>query len=107
MSESRREFIPGRNGGRLRNGGTNKGGPGRPPDAIRTRCAGLFDAHVDKAVTILKDSTASHGDKLKALDLLGRYGGLLKQTTEMQGTTIADLLREIAETEAGAPLDVD
>jgi hypothetical protein len=27
--------IPGRNGGRLRNGGTNKGGPGRTPNIIR------------------------------------------------------------------------
>jgi hypothetical protein len=27
--------IPGRNGGLLRNGGTNKGGTGRPPNVIR------------------------------------------------------------------------
>lgn len=30
-----REWLPGKNGGRLRNGGTNKGGTGRPPNVIR------------------------------------------------------------------------
>lgn len=33
--EDHAAFIPGRNGGRLRNGGTNKGGTGRTPNIIR------------------------------------------------------------------------
>jgi hypothetical protein len=96
------QYIPGKNGGRLRPGGKpgHRGGPGRPPDAIRARCAGLFDDHVEKAVAILESPKASHGDQLKALDLLGKYGGRIKQTTEMQGSTIADVLRHVAEADS-------
>jgi hypothetical protein len=35
---SQTTFIPGKNGGRLRNGGTNKGGPGRPPEWFKDLC---------------------------------------------------------------------
>lgn len=82
-------------GGALLRGGVrgNKGG-GRPPAEIRLRCAGLFDEHIDKAVGILRKKDASNGDKLKALDLLGKYGGLIHTTSE---TTVKRPHREAVE----------
>jgi hypothetical protein len=80
--------VPGRNGGRLKVGNPgNKGGTGRPPAVIRQRCAETFDRFLVKAEAILKSKTASHGDKLKALDLLGKYGGLQKIENETTVTT--------------------
>jgi hypothetical protein len=76
--------IPQQHGGALLTGGVkgHKGGPGRPTAEIRLRCAGLFDEHVTKAVRFLRSKGASNGDKLKALDLLGKYGGLIHTTSE-------------------------
>ena len=68
----------GRNGGKLRVGGTNKGGSGRPPAAIRQRCADSFDRHIATAEAILASEHASHADKIRALDVLGKYAGLQK-----------------------------
>lgn len=72
----------------------HRGGPGRPPSEIRQRCADSFDKHVRVAVTILRSEDATNGDKLKALDLLGKYGGLIKTETE---TTIKRPHREAVE----------
>lgn len=36
-ADSTKNHIPGKNGGRLRRGGTNKGGTGRPSNALRVR----------------------------------------------------------------------
>lgn len=76
-------FIPGRNGGRLNRGGTkgNKGG-GRPPSEIRDICAQSFVQRIAKAEAIIDGDTSTDGDKLRALDLLGKYGGLLHTTSE-------------------------
>jgi hypothetical protein len=71
--------VPGRNGGRLNRGGTkgNRGG-GRPPAVIRQRCADGFDRHIATAEAILADKKASNADKIRALDVLGKYAGLQK-----------------------------
>ena len=73
-------YIPGKNGGRLNRGGTkgNKGGTGRPPAAIRQRCADGFDRHIATAEAILASTDASNADKIRALDVLGKYAGLQK-----------------------------
>ena len=70
--------MPGKNGGTLKRGGIHKAGPGRPPQAIRQRCADSFDRHIGKAEQILCDQKSTARDKLAALDLLGKYGGLQK-----------------------------
>ena len=41
--ENQVKTIPGRNGGTLRNGGTNKGGTGRPKNEIREAARRNFD----------------------------------------------------------------
>lgn len=48
---------PGRNGGTLLTGPTNKGGPGRPPNAFKARMAQLADraAQALEAARILDD----------------------------------------------------
>jgi hypothetical protein len=76
--------IPQTHGGALLPGGVkgHKGGPGRPPAEIRARCADSFYDNMGKAERILRSKKASNMEKLKALDLLGKYGGLMHTTSE-------------------------
>ena len=82
MSENnvKNNVIQGRNGGLLNNGGTpgNAGGTGRPKSEVRAACASAFDARIPKLQAIADnvDGTHSSSDVLKALDMLGKYGGL-------------------------------
>lgn len=113
-------------GGAIRNGGTNKGGPGRPPSALRERLTGSFEQRVPileeiadgipyqridvSLATVLKHAhcpicgeklkseadaaelalltieataSASVNDRLKSIDLMGKYGpGSVKAVTE-------------------------
>ena len=79
MTVENTEANIGRNGNRLKRGNPgNKGGTGRPPAAIRQRCADGFDRHIATAEKILADKNASNGDKIRALDVLGKYAGLQK-----------------------------
>lgn len=98
--------IPGKNGGRLRNGGTNKGGPGRPTSALREKLRGSFKRRVKileeiadgDAVQIVKDAqghetdmrvSAPIADRLKALDLLAKYGlGTTITETDTEGNDV-------------------
>lgn len=90
------KLIPQPHGGALRNGGTNKGGPGRPASEIRERCRGSFyeripileeiaDAHValrqkcEKCGHEPKDlvpeiSTPQVSDRIRAITELGKIG---------------------------------
>lgn len=81
-------------GGALNAGGTKGNKGGRPPTEIRQRCAETFDQFIPKAEAILRSKTASNADKLKALDLLGKYGGLIHTTNE---TTVKRPHREAVE----------
>ncbi len=54
----------------------NRGGSGRPPSAIRQRCLTAFDARISVAESIADDHKAAPRDRLAALDLLARLGGL-------------------------------
>jgi hypothetical protein len=96
---------PGANGGRLKTGNLgNRGGPGRPPSEIRQLCAEKFYKHVPKAEAILRSKQSSDADKLRALDLLGKYGGLQKIETATRDETLEDLLREAAASDRGDAL---
>ena len=90
--------VPGRNGGRLLPGGKkgHKGGGGRPTHAIRQRCADGFDRHIETAEAILRDKKASNADKIRALDVLGKYAGLQKIETENHDGTLEDMMRDLA-----------
>ena len=73
--------MPGKNGGRLNAGGTpgNKGGTGVPPSAIRAYCRGSFAVRIP----ILEDIAAGEyeatpRDRIKAMDILAKYGGVDK-----------------------------
>lgn len=93
---------PQRHGGALRNGGTNRGGSGRPASAIRERLRGSFaeripvlEAFADGAAPITEkcpkcghepDSDGSveaitTTDRLRAMDLLAKYS--LGEKTEL------------------------
>ena len=83
-------LIPQPHGGALRNGGTNKGGPGAPPKAIRellraryAERVGILEQIADgQAIQKVKIDgietdtliSADVGDRLKALDQMARYG---------------------------------
>ena len=54
----------------------NKGGTGRPKSVIREKCAGSFEQRIKVAEEILDDPSSTNADKIRALDLLGKYAGL-------------------------------
>lgn len=83
----------GRNGGTLRSGGTNKGGPGRPTSAIREACAKSFDERIRILEIIADDSNSADGDRIRALDLLGKYGALQKM--DVGHSVIDNILDEL------------
>jgi hypothetical protein len=55
-------------------GGTNVGGPGRPPSVIRERCRGSFYQRVNVLEEIADAPDTMPGDRIRAIDVLGRYG---------------------------------
>lgn len=54
----------------------NKGGTGRPPSRIRELCREKFEDGVPKmAEILLSDSeSTSNADRIRAMDLFGKYG---------------------------------
>jgi hypothetical protein len=87
MSESSEQIAPagqadpespalrqsGRNGGWLKRGGKNPRA-GRPPSAIKARCLRDFDDLRPLLRRIARDDEARVADRLRAIDVLGRYG---------------------------------
>ena len=66
-----------------RNTGGKRGRSGRPPSAIRIRCRGSFAERVPVLEEIIDDPKSRAADRIRAMDLLGKYGlGALK---EIQG----------------------
>jgi hypothetical protein len=63
-----------RNGGALRNGGTNRGGTGRPPEAIRASIRDSLDALLPTVLEIAYDTDATATDRLRAIEFHARYG---------------------------------
>lgn len=79
--------IPGKNGGSLRRGGTNKGGPGRTPSVIKELLRRDFKSTAPLLKQFAKDTLTrkdadgkrvhdpvTHKDRLRALDIMARYG---------------------------------
>ena len=85
------ELLPQRHGGALRSGGKpgNRGGTGRPPSVIRERCRGSFEDRIVVLEEIADDAKTSAGDRIRALDLLGKYGlGTQQQISGPDGGVI-------------------
>ena len=63
-------------GGALRTGGTpgNRGGAGAPPSELRARLRGSAAERIAIAEEIVDNPEETTGDRLRALDLLLRYG---------------------------------
>jgi hypothetical protein len=87
------EMAPQEHGGAIRRGGTNRGGPGRPPSAIRATAREKFDRLIPKLDQIARARKSKDSDKVRAIDVLGKYGmgqavsvedvkACLRQTTE-------------------------
>lgn len=64
--------IPGKNGGTLRNGGTNKGGTGRPPSEVK---AAWMEALQTKGTARLEKCIESEDDSiaLRAIEITARH----------------------------------
>ncbi|MBI3567555.1 MAG: hypothetical protein HY084_05060 [Gemmatimonadetes bacterium] len=67
-------LVPMPHGGALRNGGPNRGGPGRPKDALRATMRDSLEALLPVAVAIACDETAAACDRLRSIEFLARYG---------------------------------
>lgn len=131
-------LIPQPHGGAIRNGGTNVGGPGRPRSALRDRLTGSFEDRItvlehvaDGIVSVrlvgkceacgheggpltldeIKAATPAIADRLKAIDLMGKYGpGAVKEVSvdEVQGRlqqTINEIFATLPTDEAQALVD--
>jgi hypothetical protein len=88
--------IPGRNGGTLRNGGTNKGGTGRPKNEIREAARRDFEA----AMPLIAETALNldHPNWKTAIDTLVKVAGL-QQTDVTSGDKPVETLRVVFEDE--------
>lgn len=102
-------LVPQPHGGALRHGslpGTNSGGPGRPPSEIRKRLRGTFEERAAVIEEILASEEATNADKLRAVDLLLKYGlGAMKELSvdnvrDKLVETIQVIHQELSEEEA-------
>ena len=78
------KLIPQPKGGALLAGGVpgNVGGTGRPPSEIRKRLRGDFDRRRKILREIADDGKLSPADRLKAIDLMAKYGlGAIRELT--------------------------
>ena len=68
-------LVPMPNGGALRNGGTNRGGSGRPPEWVRARSRAMYESVLDEFEA--RDlSLATLGELALIGNTAARYGGL-------------------------------
>jgi hypothetical protein len=81
--------MPGRNGGTLRRGGNKTPGPGRPPSVIREHAREGFADLIPSLKRIAGDKETSTTDRLRAIDLLGKYGlGTTVTETDTEGRDV-------------------
>lgn len=101
MSENTTKNISNR-GHKVLNVGNpgNAGGTGRPKSEVRAACASAFDARIPKLQEIADNAngTYSSSDVLKALDMLGKYGGL-QQTDVTTGDQALQTVTVVFEAE--------
>jgi len=90
-------FMPGKNGGKLRRGGPNGGAGGRPPSEIREKLRGGAYKRI-KELERIADSADSEADRLRAIDLMLKYGvgTMTTGTLDLTHRSIDDVLLERA-----------
>ena len=73
-------LIPQPHGGALLPGGVvgHKGGGGRPRSLVREAALLAFDERIEVLGAIADDEGAKAGDRVRAIDVLGRHAGLAK-----------------------------
>lgn len=94
--------IPVHGRGKLRIGGTNKGGPGRPPDEFKALCQQLATNGAVVAAVVLRDK--DHPAYLGALKWATEHGyGKPKETIDLQhsGKVAVTFARESRKRTAG------
>jgi len=94
-------LTPQAHGGALKQGSNfgNRGG-GRPKSEIRKACAEAFDSRIPRLLQIM-DEASTPAEYMKALDLLGKYGGLQQidatsGDNPLQGLTESERIERIA-----------
>jgi hypothetical protein len=102
--ENRVDGIPGKNGGTLRNGGTNAGGTGRPNDEFRRKAGEKLDHWLDRADSLLTELQVEATDfesKMKVVEAagklgerFGKYTGLEKKEVEQSGESVMRVVFE-------------
>ncbi len=103
-------LVPQPHGGALYRGGVpgNRGG-WKPPSALRARLRGSLDERVSVLEEIADDTTAAPGDRIRAVDVLAKYGLgaatelTVDQVRERLARTVA-LVRETLPPEQADPL---
>jgi hypothetical protein len=81
------EKIPQPHGGAIYSGGVpgHRGGPGRTPSALRAAFRESLATRLQIAERIADDDKASNGDRLRALEFMGRVGLRDKDDDEPEG----------------------
>jgi hypothetical protein len=75
-------LIPGNPG----NSGGKKGRSGRPPSALREQLRGSFAERIPVLEQMVDDAKTSASDRLRALDLMAKYGlGTTSTSTNTDG----------------------
>ena len=109
-------LVPMPNGGALRNGGTNRGGSGRPPESIRARSRDAYERIIEEIEA--RDLTqATLGELAVLANTTGRYGlgtsdavavtsGAQPLSAEERATRVQTLLNTLAK-RALAPGDAE
>src|SRR5438309_3227482 len=69
-------LVPQAHGGAVYSGGVpgHRGGPGRPPSALRERLRGSFEDRVSVLEAIADDEEGDPQDRIRAVDVLAKYG---------------------------------
>lgn len=85
---------PFQNGNDPRRGHGLKGRSGRPPSEVREKLRGAAWKRI-KELERIADAAANDGDRLRALDLMFRYGlGTTVTETDTQGNDVIRVIRE-------------
>ena len=95
-------LVPQGHGGALRNGGTNRGGPGRPKDRVKAAAVESLEKRLKVADEIIDDEEAKDRDRISGLAFLAKVGGMAKDAYDQ---ALIDDLWEA--TEAALPDDLD
>jgi hypothetical protein len=89
--------VPAHGNGRLRTGGTNRGGPGRPPAEVRAASRDVYSGDgIRQLRRILRSRTARDADKVAAATCLARFGGVERLELDSGPGLLEQLILEAA-----------